>query len=251
MGLDFHGNTGYLAAQNHPGKRKPLMKTIWITITLVFLILLNSGLCLENPFLGVYGGAATRNRLNETPLLHDPNLQESYFAGVVFGSELYRRREKFSLEWEGQIIQHLGGKTFECTCSACKNPGYDWAEGRSYANRARQEQDHLELNALVTFRWRSFPWNSRVLTTMAIGDGLSWALEEPAIEKDYHAINHGEDNPVSRLLNYMMLEITFASPGHPELSFAFRIHHRSGIYGLFNDVNGGSNFFALGLRYQF
>ncbi len=31
----------------------------------------------------------------------------------------------------------------------------------------------------------------------------------------------------------------------------YRIHHRSGVFGLFGGVKGASDFYLLGLRYRF
>jgi hypothetical protein len=47
-----------------------------------------------------------------------------------------------------------------------------------------------------------------------------------------------------------MLEATFALPKYPQWQLAYRIHHRSGIYGVF-DTDSGSNTIGLGLRYFF
>jgi len=86
-----------------------------------------------------------------------------------------------------------------------------------------------------------FPWNEYVQTSMAIGEGLSWATEIPALEKK--ADPHGEN---SQLLNYILLEVTFAIPESP-WSLVTRIHHRSGAWVRDN----GSNILEAGIRYRF
>jgi hypothetical protein len=48
-----------------------------------------------------------------------------------------------------------------------------------------------------------------------------------------------------------MVELAFAPPSQPNWSVFLRVHHRSGVHGLFNGVSGGSNFLALGVRYGF
>ena len=47
-----------------------------------------------------------------------------------------------------------------------------------------------------------------------------------------------------------MVEATFALPRHPQWQLAYRIHHRSGIFGVY-DTDSGSNTVGLGLRYFF
>ncbi|HBY55802.1 MAG TPA: hypothetical protein DEG23_03190, partial [Coxiellaceae bacterium] len=56
----------------------------------------------------------------------------------------------------------------------------------------------------------------------------------------------------SRLLNYLLVEITFALPSHPELQLAVRVHHRCTAWGTFpKNANAGSTNVGLGIRYYF
>jgi len=50
------------------------------------------------------------------------------------------------------------------------------------------------------------------------------------------------------LLHYLLLEATFGPPNSP-WSVVTRIHHRSGIFGLFS--HSGSNVISAGVRYRF
>jgi hypothetical protein len=95
----------------------------------------------------------------------------------------------------------------------------------------------------VNLRWVVFPWNKYIETTAAIGEGLSWATQIPALEK---ADPTNSDN--NQLLNYILLEATFAIPESP-WSLVTRIHHRSGVYGLLG--HSGSNIIEAGIRYRF
>jgi hypothetical protein len=101
-----------------------------------------------------------------------------------------------------------------------------------------------EFDPYVAFRWANFPWNNYLTTSLAIGEGVSYASSYPSVEK-----RHNQN--VKRFLNYLMLEATFALPSHPELQLIARIHHRSGAYGLYHAGNTGSNVIGLGLRYLF
>lgn len=101
-----------------------------------------------------------------------------------------------------------------------------------------------EFDPYVEGRWTNFPWNRFVTTSFAIGEGISYATSIPSLEK--------KSSPdTKRLLNYLLLEATFALPEHPCLQLVLRIHHRSGAFGLYHAGNTGSNNIGLGLRYLF
>lgn len=105
-------------------------------------------------------------------------------------------------------------------------------------------QHHTEWNGLFALRWPSFPWDRWVDTSVAVGEGLSYATRRPPLEEELHEHQ-------ARLLNYLLFEFTFALPDVPEWSLAARIHHRSGAWGTFDGVKGGSNFWGMGLRHIF
>jgi hypothetical protein len=119
------------------------------------------------------------------------------------------------------------------------------SEGELNVARHSGLQHHLEWNSAVLLRWRTFPWDRYVNTTLAYGLGLSYAQERPAIEEQPHR------RAVHTLLS-MPAELTFAPPsarGSPWEGM-LRIHHRSGAFGVVRDA-GGSNFLSLGVRYRF
>jgi hypothetical protein len=118
---------------------------------------------------------------------------------------------------------------WECEAQLAKHWGY---------------QQHWETNVAVVLRWLDFPWDHRLDTSFAIGEGLSYASVKPKIELD--KLGH-----TSNLLNYLMFEWEFQVPRHDQWSVFTRIHHRSGIYGLINNVSGGSNMVTWGIRIRF
>jgi hypothetical protein len=101
-----------------------------------------------------------------------------------------------------------------------------------------------EFDPYLAFRWANLPWNQYVNTSLALGEGISYATAVPAVEKK-------NNSNTKRLLNYMLIEATFAAPSYPRLQFLARIHHRSGCFGLYRAGNSGSNDIGLGLRYLF
>lgn len=107
-----------------------------------------------------------------------------------------------------------------------------------------RENTIYEVNPYLTFRWANLPWNEYVNTSFAIGEGISYDSSVPSLESK-------SSKDTKRLLNYLMLEATLASPCYPRLQLVFRIHHRSGAFGLYRAGNTGSNAVGLGLRYLF
>jgi hypothetical protein len=141
-------------------------------------------------------------------------LENSYLMTVGAGRELLRHDDWLSFEIEGQFVQHFG------------------------------IQNNEEFNLLVVLRWLPFPWDAYLDTSFAAGDGLSYATEVPDLEREMN------NDKSARLLNYLMFELAFSLPQLPRWSLITRIHHRSGIFGLFDGVHGASNAVCLGLKYH-
>ena len=161
----------------------------------------------------VYGASQLRGDIWST--FYSPDFDTSYyFLALAVSRKVYSFSKHLDLELEGQGVKHMGG------------------------------QHHWEFNGLFALRWLTFPWNKYIDTTLAIGDGLSYAARTPKIEEEIH-------ENTSQLLSYLMLEMTFALPKTPKWNLVFRLHHRSGIFGLFDGIEGASNAFGIGLKYKF
>ncbi len=91
-------------------------------------------------------------------------------------------------------------------------------------------------------RWEPFPWDEVVDTSLAFGIGPSYASSKPKVE----VANDGDSR---RLLVYWMMEIEVGVPDK-SWSAIFRLHHRSGAFGLVAD-EGGSNAMVIGLKQRF
>jgi len=103
-----------------------------------------------------------------------------------------------------------------------------------------------EASLYFALRWRRLPWNHIVATSFSIGEGLSVVSRVPDVE-----ILTTEAGGTSELLNYLMLEMTLAVPSLPHLQLVGRIHHRSGMFGVFGDAReSGSNTVGLGIRWH-
>jgi hypothetical protein len=110
----------------------------------------------------------------------------------------------------------------------------------------RLDQSVTEVWAALYARYRGFPWDDYVTTTFALSTGLN-------VVSDYseREIERTGETGGYRVMHYFSPEITFALPSRPELELLFRFHHRSGAYGLFNDVGGGVHYGTVGLRFRF
>ena len=82
------------------------------------------------------------------------------------------------------------------------------------------------------------------IINFSILEGLSYNSEDSYYEK---TTKYGNGKS-SQLLNYLAVEVEV--PVDKSYSFLGRIHHRSGVYGIFDGVHGGSNGYLLGVKYK-
>jgi len=186
-------------------------------------------------------GLSSRQLLSATPIASDPKwavtllagasagddrliwlltspwtarFRDDYFAGGALSRRLVRFWNYFSIEAEVGV-----GARFGMT-----NGPETWGA--------------------IYFRYDHFPWNNKLYTTVAVSTGLDYLSKLPPSETY-------PGDPTSHLLHYFSPEITFALPEFKQHELLIRYHHRSGVFGTFNGVWGGSNVIALGYRYRF
>ena len=121
--------------------------------------------------------------------------------------------------------------------------------GLSYFN-----EHNSFLEATVYFKGY---WNIDFLSNkfrLGIGEGLSFASDLPMVE--YYDADYGNE-PTSKVLNY--LDISFdvelgsllSIPSLNDTYIGYTIKHRSGVFGLFNGVHGGSNYNMITIEKKF
>ena len=110
-----------------------------------------------------------------------------------------------------------------------------------------------EVWAALFFRWKWFPWNHFVKTSVAVSTGFSYAFKLDRLEVVQAGNGEG-----SKLLHFLTPEIAFSLPDKPQFELVFRFHHRSGgkrfLLGdtkIFNSTAGGAQYATVGLRYRF
>ena len=103
-----------------------------------------------------------------------------------------------------------------------------------------------EVDLYLMYRITKFPWNNYITTTIAAGEGISYAFSTPYSEEN-------NNSQTEQFLNFLTFEFTAGLPKYPDWQLVYRIHHRSGAYGTFtpHSSNAGSNSMGLGIRYSF
>jgi hypothetical protein len=101
----------------------------------------------------------------------------------------------------------------------------------------------LELAPYLMWRWRHLPFERLVVSTIGVGEGVSYVTSVPLRER---ALGAGG----KQLLDFMAVETTIGPPSHREIEFVLRIQHRSPAFGLFG-TSVSSNALGLGARYFF
>jgi len=92
---------------------------------------------------------------------------------------------------------------------------------------------------------------------LGLGEGLSFAQNVPVIEV-YDTIHYdGSEGETSKILNYLDISVDidigrlFGIEVLRDTYLGYTIKHRSGIYGFFNGVSGGSNYKMITIEKNF
>lgn len=177
--------------------------------------------CASDCAVAVYAGHYVEDSLNDI-LFNEPAFPTDWefsHDGIVAAAvsrEWLNYRERFYLEPEFGIGQRFG------------------------------EQDETEIWGAIFLRYRGFPWDHWVTTSIAISTGMNYATGTSE-----HEIERNQNDEGSRWLHFFSPEITFALPSQPNVELMFRLHHRSGIFGTINGARGGNQYGTVGLRWRF
>ncbi|WP_045216991.1 hypothetical protein [Desulfonatronovibrio magnus] len=169
--------------------------------------------------LSLYSGLYTSRTFGQTTFNIPGEMEKKYMHGLGLSRKIHSFWQYFALEAEGMFVAHHGKHD----------------HGR---------QNYEEYVLAILLRYDHFPWNNFLHTSLAVGDGLSWTSRLSKREVQ----SRGKSR---QFLNYLTVELAFTLPDHPRYSLVYKIHHRSGVYGLFGGIRGASDFYVLGLRYRF
>lgn len=125
--------------------------------------------------------------------------------------------------------------------------------GLAYFDEANAQDDVFETTLYIKAYWNIDFLENRV--RIGLGEGISYTNEVLYYEKDEASEN--QDN-TSRFLNYLDLSLDFdvgklvkCEPLH-NTYLGITIKHRSGIFGLINNVEkGGNNYYGLSLEINY
>jgi hypothetical protein len=160
----------------------------------------------------IYFGQSNANDLLDIIHFKLGKFEPYSILGIEYSRAFYRQ-EYLDLEWAGHLAKHF------------------------------EKLQLFEIDVLAILRWKWFPWNNMIKTSLGIGEGLSLATGHPSSE----SVSQSIEKP---LLNYLWLDIRFEIPSLPDWGLDFTLHHRSGVYGLFG-ASGGSNYLGFGLSRRF
>ena len=211
--------------------RQYLSKLVWIISSLLFAFWTAPAWAIETNFLDLdsdkvdllfYGGKFTDTDL--LPILgrQDTKYMESYLAVGGLNYKLDATLLDLNFEAEGHLAKHFG------------------------------IMRHTELNGALIARWKEFIPGLPI--SLAFGEGLSLASRRPRLE--HRRINiydlRFRGQKTKPLLNYIMLELDYSLPDLSDYDprLFFRIHHRSGVFGLYCPPTCGSNFITYGLKFS-
>ena len=182
---------------------------------------------------------AQRTLLSQQPLATDPQWGLYVFTGVSAGrTELIKL---IPMPWSGDYGDNyfVGGALSRRVGRIGPHWIIDVETGAGYRFK---QVNAPEIWVAGFLRYDGFAWNRFIYTTVANGIGLSYVDRVSDVEKDARAPDG------SKLLLYLAPELTLALPERRESELVFRFHHRSGVYGTFNGVSGGSNVVTVGFR---
>lgn len=177
----------------------------------------------------IFGGVASETNFAE--LMYSPWSTHFNPIGVVGAS--YSHRLGTVNELVGDIDVGQIGDDFTIEAEG----GTSFRFGDEYLGEAW---------AALYLRYDGLPWNDTVYTTIGVNTGVSLLTGISEFEewRDYKGKS-------SEFLHYLGPEFTFADPENKDLELVFRLHHRSGVFGLFDGVVSGSTFLSAGIRVRF
>ncbi|WP_320668302.1 DUF3769 domain-containing protein [Prochlorococcus sp. MIT 1307] len=168
-----------------------------------------------------WGGAMTDSDFGES-FLFAGDARDEYLLGLGLSKRIYRNGP-FSIELGADLFRHF----------ANEEAGGPYQDGPYAATSAKSfGEGVLGIGARVWLR----PWLS-----VGFIEGVSYNTSLSNYEKTNR-------NKASQLLNYLGAEIE--AKVTEQFSLVGRIHHRSGAFGTFGGVRGGSNAYLIGFRYR-
>jgi len=201
--------------------RSSLMAAVCLVLLLAVLQPAQGGKPAE---LTLYYAQLTQDDFIEIPV-NLPELEKRDLLAVSLRKELFELEDK--LGWVPEdIFGDLEGVLV-----------HKWGNWKGIDQSFQEVAGSFNLRYELADNWIN-------LDSISFGNGLSLATEEPEYEEEI-TLNGNTSN----LLYYVMIDLAFDLPFLDKSQALLRLHHRSGVYGLLDNVDGGSNYLGFGLRY--
>ncbi len=168
----------------------------------------------------LFNGIFTNRTIGKALLNIPGDFEQNYMHALALAREIWKYPPHLTAELEAMYAKHHGRH-----------------------DHGRQTYDEFTFALLL--RYHTFPWDRFIDTSMAVGEGLSMTSKIPELELQRRKGNS------QKFLNYLAIELTFTLPRYPNTSLCYRLHHRSGVFGLFGGARGASDFYLLGFRHRF
>ena len=147
------------------------------------------------------------------------------------------------------LSKHLFDIDIKLPFSEYRLNGFSF-ETEATINKHRGFQKNYEVSGALVIRSGEFSLGENMSMNVSWGNGLSYALAKPSWENGTSGLR-GIDTP--QLQYFMSHEVEFRHAAAQNISGFVRLHHRSGMYGVFSSGVGGtgSNYIGAGLRILF
>jgi len=167
-------------------------------------------------------------------------------------------------------FNHYSGKTSALNLDAGYRVGHNvgglpfdfyMKGGLSYFNendviyQEEHHKDFLEVNIYIKVYLKLDFWKNRI--RVGVGEGVSLAQEVPVVELVDATNSDGTKDPTAKFLNYLDISADFdigrliRVNALRDTYLGYTLKHRSGVFGLFNGVHGGSNYNMITLEKNF
>ena len=199
----------------------------------------------NNYIIRAYYGEALASTLVEIVTasdIRDPHQQNALFG---LSAEKYLKRNLFelpiNLTCQGSFFIHH---------QSLSSPDAPYQEPFQMVDK-----DAYQVNLGLKAYWTKFPWNNVVRTRFSFMEGISYTSNYLNIENEN--FNRKNRTDQSKFLNYLEFNLAFnmedmtRSDMFKDSYLGIGISHRSGIFGLINGVNGGSNIIVMTIEKEF
>ena len=157
----------------------------------------------------------------------------------------------FNLDAGYRVGHNVGGLPFDFYMKG----GLSYFNENDVVFQDKHHKDFLEVNLYIKVYLKLDFWKNRI--RFGIGEGVSLAQEVPVVEIVDATNSDGTVDPTAKFLNYLDISADFDVGRLIRVNtlrdtyLGYTLKHRSGVFGLYNGVHGGSNYNMVTLEKNF